>query len=174
MEEVPTAEFVESAHKAWSEFDPANHVRLLGQSGAKVCVDSNLSPARYIRAMNQMEKTTLYYLKNGKQEEAYVLLNKLITIYIEKLPAHPAYKKLDSKSLAEGKKIVRRAFPVAEELKTNLTQKLQTLKDNSLQQLEIRRTEFSNFTGTQAADSEEKRDATVETGTDLVNTEQVS
>ncbi|KAI6660042.1 AMSH-like protease isoform X2 [Oopsacas minuta] len=129
-----SAEFAESGYKAWSEFDPSAHVRELSKSGGNVEVDNNLSPARYIRAMNQMEKTSRYYLNDGKHEQAYVLLNKLVTIFVEKLPTHPAYKTLDSKSRAEGNKIVNRAFPIAEDLKSKLVQKYTHLKDNSLKE----------------------------------------
>ena len=125
-----------SAYKAWSEFDPPTHVRELSRSGGNVDIDSNISPARYIRAMNQMEKTSHYYLKEGKHEQAYVLLNKLVTIFVEKLPSHPAYKTLDSKSRAEGNKIVKRAFPIAEDLKHKLTQKYVNLKETSMKELE--------------------------------------
>ena len=127
----------ESAYKAWSEFDPSAHVRQLSKSGANVAIECNLTPARYIRAMNQMEKTSHFYLKEGKHEEAYVLLNKLVTIFVEKLPTHPSYKTLDSKSRAEGNIIVKRAFPIAEDLKTKLTHKYIHLKESSLKELEL-------------------------------------
>ena len=126
----------ESAYKAWSEFDPSAHVRELSKTGANVAIDSNITPARYIRAMNQMEKTSHFYLKEGKHEEAYVLLNKLVTIFVEKLPTHPSYKTLDSKSRAEASRIIKRAFPIAEEMKTKLMHKYLHLKESSLRELE--------------------------------------
>ena len=131
----PSAGSARAAYKAWSEFDPPGHIRELSKSGGIVDVDCNISPTRYIRAMNQMEKTSHYYLKEGKHEQAYVLLNKLVTIFVEKLPSHPAYKTLDSKLRAEGNKIVKRAFPIAEDLKNKLTQKYVNLKETSMKEL---------------------------------------
>ena len=129
------AGFARAAYKAWSEFDPPGHIRELSRSGGNVDIDSSISPTRYIRAMNQMEKTSHYYLKEGKHEQAYVLLNKLVTIFVEKLPSHPAYKTLDSKSRAEGNRIVKRAFPIAEDLKHKLTQKYVSMKETSMKEL---------------------------------------
>ena len=134
--DTPSAATAESAYKAWSEFDPSAHVRELSKSGANVAIDSNIAPVRYIRAMNQMEKTSHFYLKEGKHEEAYVLLNKLVTIFVEKLPTHPSYKTLDSKLRAEGNRIVKRAFPIAEDLKTKLVHKYLHLKESSLKELD--------------------------------------
>ncbi|KAK5850363.1 hypothetical protein PBY51_001248 [Eleginops maclovinus] len=101
-----------------------DRVRLLGRMGSRVELSEDVPPRRYLRSGVEMERMAAVYLQEGRLENAYVLYNKFITLFVEKLPTHRDYQhcSLPEKQLIM-KKLQEVAFPRKDELKKRLQEK---------------------------------------------------
>ncbi|KAM6220546.1 STAM-binding protein [Rhynchocyon petersi] len=104
-----------------SSLPPEDRVRALSQLGSAVEVNEDIPPRRYFRSGVEMIRMASIYSEEGNMEHAFILYNKYITLFIEKLPKHRDYK---SAVIPEKKDTVKKlkeiAFPKAEELKAEL------------------------------------------------------
>ncbi|XP_012513669.1 PREDICTED: STAM-binding protein [Propithecus coquereli] len=100
---------------------PEDRVRALSQLGSAVEVNEDIPPRRYFRSGVEIIRMASIYSEEGNIEHAFILYNKYITLFIEKLPKHRDYK---SAVIPEKKDTVKKlkeiAFPKAEELKAEL------------------------------------------------------
>ncbi|XP_036385744.1 STAM-binding protein-like A [Megalops cyprinoides] len=100
---------------------PEERVRALIQKGSAVDVNEDVPPRRYFRSGTEMLRMASIYAQEGNREPAFILYNKCITLFIEKLPKHRDYKLAN---VVEKREMMRRlkevAFPKAEELKKQL------------------------------------------------------
>ncbi|XP_078205173.1 STAM-binding protein isoform X6 [Callithrix jacchus] len=100
---------------------PEDRVRALSQLGSAVEVNEDIPPRRYFRSGVEIIRMASIYSEEGNIEHAFILYNKYITLFIEKLPKHREYK---SAVIPEKKDTVKKlkeiAFPKAEELKAEL------------------------------------------------------
>ncbi|NWI05471.1 STABP protein, partial [Tichodroma muraria] len=100
---------------------PEERVRRLIQAGSSVEVSEDIPPRRYFRSGVEMLRMATVYREEGNLEHAFILYNKYITLFIEKLPQHRDYK---SAVIPEKRDTVKKlkevAFPRAEELKEEL------------------------------------------------------
>ncbi|NXA43853.1 STABP protein, partial [Eudromia elegans] len=100
---------------------PEERVRSLIRAGSAVEVNEEVPPRRYYRSGVEMLRMATVYSEEGNMERAFILYNKYITLFIEKLPKHRDYK---SAIIPEKKETVKKlkevAFPRAEELKKEL------------------------------------------------------
>ncbi|NXS27543.1 STABP protein, partial [Pomatostomus ruficeps] len=100
---------------------PEERVRRLIQAGSSVEVSEDIPPRRYFRSGVEMLRMAAVYRDEGNVEHAFILYNKYITLFIEKLPQHRDYK---SAVIPEKRDTVKKlkevAFPRAEELKEEL------------------------------------------------------
>ncbi|KAB1267318.1 STAM-binding protein [Camelus dromedarius] len=100
---------------------PEDRVRALSQIGSAVEVNEDIPPRRYFRSGVEIIRMASIYCEEGNIEHAFILYNKYITLFIEKLPKHRDYK---SAVIPEKKDTVKKlkeiAFPKAEELKAEL------------------------------------------------------
>ncbi|NXD02537.1 STABP protein, partial [Certhia familiaris] len=96
-------------------------LRCLIRAGSSVEVSEDIPPRRYFRSGVEMLRMATVYREEGNLEHAFILYNKYITLFIEKLPQHRDYK---SAVIPEKRETVRKlkevAFPRAEELKEEL------------------------------------------------------
>ncbi|XP_077161039.1 STAM-binding protein [Paroedura picta] len=103
---------------------PEDRVRGLIQMGSCVEVNEDVPPRRYYRSGIEMIRMATIYSEEGNIESAFILYNKYITLFIEKLPKHRDYK---TAVIPEKKDTVKKlkeiAFPRAEELKKELLEK---------------------------------------------------
>ncbi|XP_010785856.1 AMSH-like protease, partial [Notothenia coriiceps] len=101
-----------------------DRVRLLSRMGSRVELSEDVPPRHYLRSGVEMERMASVYLQEGRLENAYVLYNKFITLFVEKLPAHRDYQQcsLPEKQLIM-KKLQEVAFPRKDELKKLLQEK---------------------------------------------------
>ncbi|NXT94199.1 STABP protein, partial [Anhinga rufa] len=126
----PTAEFVSLAAAlmcvvmpdyADISLPPEERVRRLIQVGSAVEVNEDVPPRRYYRSGVEILRMATIYSEEGNIEHAFILYNKYITLFIEKLPQHRDYK---TAVIPEKRETVRKlkevAFPRAEELKEEL------------------------------------------------------
>ncbi|XP_024913935.1 AMSH-like protease isoform X2 [Cynoglossus semilaevis] len=99
-------------------------VRALAKMGFNVEMNEDIAPRRYFRSGVEMERMAAVYLEEGSLENAYVLYNKFITLFVEKLPKHRDYHQcsIPEKQLIM-KKLQEEAFPRKEELKKRLEEK---------------------------------------------------
>uniref|UniRef100_A0A3P9HDQ4 STAM binding protein b n=1 Tax=Oryzias latipes TaxID=8090 RepID=A0A3P9HDQ4_ORYLA len=71
---------------------PEERVRALTKKGSTVEVNDDVPPRRYFRSGMEMIRMANIYTEEGNMEHAFVIYNKYITLFIEKLPKHRDYK----------------------------------------------------------------------------------
>ncbi|XP_068613321.1 STAM-binding protein-like A [Brachionichthys hirsutus] len=100
---------------------PEERVRALTKKGSTVEVSEDMPPRRYFRSGMEMIRMANVYTEEGNIEHAFVLYNKYITLFIEKLPKHREYKTANIPEKKDTlKKLKDVAFPQAEILKKAL------------------------------------------------------
>ncbi|RXM34666.1 AMSH-like protease [Acipenser ruthenus] len=67
-------------------------VRALSKMGCNIEINEDITPRRYFRSGLEMERMAAVYLEEGNLENAFVLFNKFITLFVEKLPSHRDYQ----------------------------------------------------------------------------------
>uniref|UniRef100_A0A8C9TTD3 STAM binding protein like 1 n=1 Tax=Scleropages formosus TaxID=113540 RepID=A0A8C9TTD3_SCLFO len=99
-------------------------VRALTKMGCSVEINEDIAPRRYFRSGVEMERMAAVYLEEGSLENAFVLYNKFITLFVEKLPSHRDYQQF---SVPEKQVIMKKlqdvAFPRKDQLKKLLHEK---------------------------------------------------
>ncbi|PIK41816.1 putative STAM-binding protein-like A [Apostichopus japonicus] len=105
--------------------EPAARVRKLAEHSAEMIhVDSCVPIKRYFRSGKEMIKMANIYFEEEDWERSFVLYNKYITLFVEKLPQqHPEYNQSRTQDIKESKKTVKGAFPKAEETKLKVKEK---------------------------------------------------
>lgn len=103
--------------------DPAAKVRALADYGSQVDVDKMIAPKLYFRTGREMLRMANMYCDEGNLESAFILYSKFITLFVEKLPAHPEYKTSPPNDVQDFKRKVKKVFPLAEEIKNKLKKK---------------------------------------------------
>ncbi|XP_059518751.1 AMSH-like protease isoform X2 [Myotis daubentonii] len=71
---------------------PEERVRALSKLGYNITISEDITPRRYFRSGVEMERMASVYLEEGNLENAFVLYNKFITLFVEKLPSHRDYQ----------------------------------------------------------------------------------
>ncbi|XP_048378724.1 STAM-binding protein-like isoform X2 [Stegostoma tigrinum] len=103
---------------------PEERVRALTKKGSSVDVTDDVPPRRYFRSGVEIIRMASVYVDEGNLESAFVLYNKYITLFLEKLPKHRDYKTSVIPEKRETiKKLKEIAFPRAEQLKSELLQR---------------------------------------------------
>uniref|UniRef100_A0A8C5I0S0 MPN domain-containing protein n=1 Tax=Gouania willdenowi TaxID=441366 RepID=A0A8C5I0S0_GOUWI len=105
---------------------PEERVRVLTKKGSSVDVNEDVPPRRYFRSGMEMIRMAHVYTEEGNIEHAFVLYNKYITLFIEKLPKHRDYKTANIPEKKDTlKKLKEIAFPQAEILKKALLRRFE-------------------------------------------------
>lgn len=105
---------------------PEERVRALTKKGSSVEVNDDVPPRRYFRSGMEMIRMANVYTEEGNIEHAFVLYNKYITLFIEKLPKHREYKTANIPEKKDTlKKLKDIAFPQAEILKKSLLRRFE-------------------------------------------------
>ncbi|XP_061586681.1 STAM-binding protein-like A [Cololabis saira] len=105
---------------------PEKRVRALTKKGSSVDVNDDVPPRRYFRSGMEMIRMANIYTEEGNIEHAFVLYNKYITLFIEKLPKHRDYKTANIPEKKDTlKKLKDVAFPQAEVLKKALLRRFE-------------------------------------------------
>ncbi|XP_077118927.1 STAM-binding protein [Ranitomeya variabilis] len=100
---------------------PEERIRALVTKGTSVEVNDDIPPKRYYRSGVEMIRMANVYAGEGNTENAFILYNKYITLFIEKLPKHRDYKTASAPEKKETLKTMKEvAFPKAEDLKKEL------------------------------------------------------
>ncbi|KAM5172106.1 STAM-binding protein [Mantella aurantiaca] len=100
---------------------PEERLRVLVQKGTSVDVNDDIPLKRYYRSGVELIRMANVYTGEGNTESAFILYNKYITLFIERLPKHRDYKTTNALEKKETlKKLKEVAFPKAEELKKEL------------------------------------------------------
>ncbi|NXD31489.1 STABP protein, partial [Spelaeornis formosus] len=100
---------------------PEQRLRLLLRAGSSVEVSPDVPPRRYFRSGVEMLRMAAVYREEGNLEHAFILYNKFITLFIEKLPQHRDYRSAEAPEKRDTvRKLKEVAFPRAEELKEEL------------------------------------------------------
>ncbi|XP_067408902.1 AMSH-like protease isoform X4 [Emydura macquarii macquarii] len=71
---------------------PEERVRALSKLACNIAISEDITPRRYFRSGVEMERMASVYLEEGNLENAFVLYNKFITLFVEKLPNHRDYQ----------------------------------------------------------------------------------
>uniref|UniRef100_A0A3Q3MKT7 STAM binding protein n=1 Tax=Mastacembelus armatus TaxID=205130 RepID=A0A3Q3MKT7_9TELE len=105
---------------------PEERVRALTKRGSSVEVNDDVPPRRYFRSGMEMIRMANVYTDEGNIEHAFLLYNKYITLFIEKLPKHRDYKTANIPEKKDTlKKLKDVAFPQAEILKKALLRRFE-------------------------------------------------
>uniref|UniRef100_A0A3Q3K8X1 MPN domain-containing protein n=1 Tax=Monopterus albus TaxID=43700 RepID=A0A3Q3K8X1_MONAL len=105
---------------------PEERVRALTKKGSTVEVNEDVPPRRYFRSGMEMIRMANVYTDEGNIEHAFVLYNKYITLFVEKLPKHRDYKTANIPERKDTlKKVKDVAFPQAEILKKALLKRFE-------------------------------------------------
>ncbi|XP_018418766.1 PREDICTED: STAM-binding protein [Nanorana parkeri] len=100
---------------------PEERLRALVQKGTSVEVNDDIPLKRYYRSGVELIRMAIVYTGEGNTEHAFILYNKYITLFIERLPKHRDYRTTNAVEKKETlKKLKEVAFPKAEELKKEL------------------------------------------------------
>ncbi|NXH11063.1 STALP protease, partial [Bucco capensis] len=103
---------------------PEERVRALSKLGSNITINEDITPRRYFRSGVEMERMAAVYMEEGNLENAFVLYNKFITLFVEKLPSHRDYHQC---AVPEKQFIIKKlkevAFPRTDELKRDLLKK---------------------------------------------------
>ncbi|KAM9311282.1 STAM-binding protein [Gastrophryne carolinensis] len=100
---------------------PEERLRALVQMGTSVEANDDIPLKRYYRSGVELIRMANVYAGEGNTEHAFILYNKYITLFIEKLPKHRDYKNANTPEKKDTlKKLKDVAFPKAEELKKEL------------------------------------------------------
>ncbi|XP_028651271.1 AMSH-like protease isoform X2 [Erpetoichthys calabaricus] len=103
---------------------PEERVRALSKLGCNIEINEDITPRRYFRSGLEMERMAAVYLKENNLENAFVLYNKFITLFVEKLPSHRDYHQCTVPEKQDTmKKLQDIAFPKTDELKKLLLEK---------------------------------------------------
>uniref|UniRef100_A0A8C3G2P7 STAM binding protein b n=1 Tax=Cyclopterus lumpus TaxID=8103 RepID=A0A8C3G2P7_CYCLU len=109
-----------------TSLQPEERVRALTKKGSSVEVNDDVPPRRYFRSGMEMIRMASIYAEEGNTERAFVLYNKYITLFIEKLPKHRDYKTANIPEKKDTlKKLKDVAFPQAEILKKALLKRFE-------------------------------------------------
>ncbi|XP_031726434.1 STAM-binding protein-like A [Anarrhichthys ocellatus] len=109
-----------------TSLQPEERVRALTKKGSSVEVNEDVPPRRYFRSGMEMIRMANIYAEEGNIEHAFVLYNKYITLFIEKLPKHRDYKTANIPEKKDTlKKLKDVAFPQAEILKKALLRRFE-------------------------------------------------
>ncbi|XP_043109641.1 AMSH-like protease isoform X1 [Puntigrus tetrazona] len=99
-------------------------VRALSKMGYNIEINEDIAPRRYFRSGVEMERMAAVYLEEGSLENAFVLYNKFITLFVEKLPSHRDYQQCNvPEKQVIMKKLQEVAFPRKDQLKRLLHEK---------------------------------------------------
>ncbi|KAJ7987743.1 hypothetical protein DPEC_G00329660 [Dallia pectoralis] len=99
-------------------------VRALSKMGCSVEINEEITPHRYFRSGVEMERMAAVYLEEGSLENAFVLYNKFITLFVEKLPGHREYQQCNvPEKQVIMKKLQDVAFPRKDQLRKLLHEK---------------------------------------------------
>lgn len=105
---------------------PEERVRALTKKGSSVEVNDDVPPRRYFRSGMEIIRMANVYTDEGNIEHAFILYNKYITLFIEKLPKHREYKTANIPEKKDTlKKLKDVAFPQAEILKKALLKRFE-------------------------------------------------
>ncbi|XP_015280093.1 PREDICTED: AMSH-like protease isoform X2 [Gekko japonicus] len=113
---------------------PEERVRALSKLGCNITINEDITPRRYFRFGVEMERMASVYLEEGNLENAFVLYNKFITLFVEKLPGHRDYQQCAVPEKQDiMKKLKDTAFPRTDELKKDLLKKYSAEYQESMQ-----------------------------------------
>nr|XP_061811514.1 STAM-binding protein-like A [Nerophis lumbriciformis] len=105
---------------------PEERVRILTKKGSSVDINDEVPLRRYFRSGMEMIRMASIYTEEGNIETAFILYNKYITLFIEKVPKHRDYKTVNIPEKKDTlKKLKDVAFPQAEILKKALLKRFE-------------------------------------------------
>lgn len=138
---------------------PEERVRALSKLGCNITINEDITPRRYFRSGVEMERMASVYLDEGNLENAFVLYNKFITLFVEKLPNHRDYQQCEiPEKQVILKKLKEVAFPRTDELKKELLKKYNLEYQEHMKNINERKVEcLKKMEQQQLIEAEKKR-----------------
>ncbi|XP_054155456.1 STAM-binding protein-like A [Oppia nitens] len=109
--------------------DPVERIRRLCETAASINVDNTVPIKRYWRSGKELLRMANIYREEQALDKSFILYMKYITLFVEKIPQHLEYKSCEPNEKALTKTNCKQIFPVAEQLKKQLTEKYQNEYD---------------------------------------------
>lgn len=139
-----------SALKETAQEKAREHVRKLAESESQVAVDISMKPIRYINSGKEMYRMGNIYYSEGDYQRAFTLFMRFVTLFLEKLPRHPAYATVSEVDRALIKRLMREVMDKAGDAKSKLIAEFSAL-------YETRLIEFERAEAKRRAEEEEER-----------------
>ncbi|XP_071986960.1 AMSH-like protease isoform X1 [Engystomops pustulosus] len=138
---------------------PEERVRALSKLGCNITINEDITPRRYFRSGVEMERMASVYLDEGNLENAFVLYNKFITLFVEKLPNHRDYQQCEiPEKQVILKKLKEVAFPRTDYLKKDLLKKYHLEYQDYMKDINERKAEcLKKMEQQQLIEAEKKR-----------------
>ncbi|XP_040218023.1 AMSH-like protease isoform X3 [Rana temporaria] len=138
---------------------PEERVRALSKLGCNITINEDITPRRYFRSGVEMERMASVYLDEGNLENAFVLYNKFIMLFVEKLPQHRDYQQCEIPEKQDIlKKLKEIAFPRTDDLKKELLTKYNLEYQEHMQGINKRKAEcLKKIEQQQLIEAEKKR-----------------
>lgn len=100
--------------------NPEARLQVIKDVGNSVEVDFNVPARRYYKSGLEMVRMANVYLEEGSLENAFSLYMKFMTLFLEKIRAHPEFPTVSPEVRAKNYQRLREVLPKAEKLKVKL------------------------------------------------------
>ncbi|XP_050439965.1 STAM-binding protein-like [Adelges cooleyi] len=87
---------------------------------SKVELNPNVAARKYYQSGIDMIRMAEVYLKDNNLEQAYILYNKFMVLFLETISTHPDYKNVPAEDRNANNRLLRDVLPRAENLKSQL------------------------------------------------------
>ncbi|CAO1423725.1 unnamed protein product [Diamesa tonsa] len=103
--------------------EPDQRIKQLVNSGSNITVDPNQAVLRYYRSGTEIYKMAKIYLAEGNIENAYILLLRFLTLFVEKIHQHPENKNVPAEQRKANNAKLKEILPITETLKVKLLER---------------------------------------------------
>ncbi|XP_075148866.1 STAM-binding protein-like [Haematobia irritans] len=105
--------------------EPTERMKNLVSIGNMNDVDPKQPINRYYRSGTEMLRMAQVYLSEGNHENAYIMYMKYLTLFVEKIRAHPDYGSIKAEMKIINKRIREEVMPTSEKLQSKLRERYQ-------------------------------------------------
>ncbi|CAD5124372.1 unnamed protein product [Dimorphilus gyrociliatus] len=99
---------------------PQQRVLAISNKASQISIDNTIPVRRYLRTLKEMSRMASEYDKEKDYYSAFVLYNKFLTLFIEKLPKHSQFKSLQQNDIENLKDLTKVCLTKAEVVKKTL------------------------------------------------------
>lgn len=125
-----------------AQLDAPARIKNLCSQGNAVEVDPNVPLRRYFRSGLEMVRMANVYAEEGSLENAFILYMKFMTLFLEKIRAHPDFSNTTPADKNNNNKKLKEILPKAERIKSSLRERYQREHDAFIKEQQILEDQF--------------------------------